>query len=240
MQTLPNMSSHRSAGIEWLNDSSNVCDLRLRRGILDTDGAPQDIRAITCFTPGTAIATQNGLVAVEALSVGDRVLTRDHGYQPIRWLGTRQLSCTKLPATPNSLPVLIRADALAPGRPERDMIVSPRHRVLTTDRRHLSLAGETEVLIEAGALVGQPGIMCVVPHNLTYIHVLFDQHEVILSDNLWSESFHLNRPTIDALLHEQNAAIKEVFPELESRPDASLQALARSCLTREAVLAHCA
>ncbi|MEO3416430.1 Hint domain-containing protein [Roseovarius sp. CAU 1744] len=239
MQTMPDMSRICSARDERPDHRNLAGNPYQQRDNCDTDGS-RDYRAITCFTPGTGIATQNGLIPVESLRVGDRVLTRDHGYQPLRWLGTRQISCTGLPITPNSLPVLIRADALAPGRPVRDMIVSPRHRVLTTDKKHLALTGETEVLIEAGALVGQPGIMCVVPHNLTYVHVLFDQHEVILSDNLWSESFHLNRPTIDALMHDQNVAIKQVFPQIETRPDAALQVLARATLTREAVLATCA
>lgn len=230
MSTICSLQDHRPQqhrGLSHLRQHDDMC-------------SEQDIRAITCFTPGTGIATQAGLAPVETLSVGDRILTRDHGYQPVRWVGKRQVSGARFPTTPNSLPVLIRADALGPGRPERDMIVSPRHRVLTTDRMHRSMTGETEVLIEAGALVGQPGIMCVVPHTLTYIHVLFDQHEVILSDNMWSESFHLNRKAIDALLHEQNTAIRDVFPAIGTEPDASLQVVARACLTRETVLAHCA
>lgn len=230
MSRICSLQDHRPPqhlGLGHLRQQNNMC-------------SGQDIRAITCFTPGTGIATRAGLAPVETLSIGDRVLTRDHGFQPVRWVGKRQVSCAKFPTTPNSLPVLIRADALGPGRPERDMIVSPRHRVLTTDRLHLSMTGESEALIEAGALVGQPGIMCVVPHQLTYVHVLFDQHEVILSDNTWSESFHLNRAAADALLHEQNKAVQDLFPELRTEPDASLQVAARACLTRESVLAHCA
>lgn len=193
----------------------------------------RDIQAITCFTPGTGIATLNGLKPVEDLNVGDRVLTRDRGFQSIRWVGQRHVSFGTLPNKPNSLPVLIRADALGPGKPERDIIVSPRHRVLTTDKKMLSFMGETEVLVEASALVGQPGVMCVIPHDLTYIHVLFDQHEVILSDNLWTESFYLGRPTVAALLKEQNSAIQEIFPQLASNPNSSPQKLARICISRE-------
>ncbi len=193
----------------------------------------RDIQAITCFTPGTAIATVNGLKRVEALEIGDRVLTRDRGFQPVRWLGQRRVSCKTIPAKPDNLPILIRAEALGPGTPERDIIVSPKHRLLTTDPLLLSGLGETEALVEARALVGRPGIMCVLPHLLTYIHVLFDQHEVILSDNMWSESFYLGRPTVDVLLREQNAAIQEIFPQLASDPTARLQTLARSCLTHD-------
>lgn len=169
--------------------------------------AHRSIQAITCFTPGTCIATRNGLKAVETLEPGDRVLTRDRGFQSVRWVGRRDVSFGATANKSNALPVLIRANALGPGRPERDVVVSPRHRILTTEKRLLSVMGEVEALVEASALVGQPGVMCVLPHQLTYIHLLFDQHEVILSDNLWSESFFLGRPTIAALLREQNTAI---------------------------------
>ena len=42
---------------------------------------------IPCFTPGTLIATANGLRPVESLEVGDLVPTRDSGMQRIRWTG---------------------------------------------------------------------------------------------------------------------------------------------------------
>ncbi|WP_334195331.1 Hint domain-containing protein, partial [Pararhodobacter sp.] len=44
-----------------------------------------------CFTPGTLIDTLRGRVAVEALVAGDKVLTRDHGYQELTWTGRRDL-----------------------------------------------------------------------------------------------------------------------------------------------------
>lgn len=47
---------------------------------------------VPCFTPGTRIATPRGECAVEALRVGDRVITRDNGLQEIRWIGQRTLS----------------------------------------------------------------------------------------------------------------------------------------------------
>lgn len=211
-----------------------------RRAAQAKSAIQQDVRAITCFTPGTRIATKTGLVPVEKITVGDRVLTRDCGFQPVRWVGQRTVGCTNLRSTSHALPVLIRADALGPGQPERDMIVSPRHRLLTTDIVHLDLAGESEALIEAGALVGRPGIMCVLPHELSYIHILFDHHEVVLSDNLWSESFHLSTPTVTALLKDQSTAIEEIFPRIKVRTQAPLQETARPCLSREDIFARCA
>uniref|UniRef100_UPI00178CEACB Hint domain-containing protein n=1 Tax=Falsirhodobacter sp. alg1 TaxID=1472418 RepID=UPI00178CEACB len=44
-------------------------------------------QASFCFTAGTSILTQDGLRSVEDLKVGDMVMTRDHGAQPLIWVG---------------------------------------------------------------------------------------------------------------------------------------------------------
>jgi len=75
-----------------------------------------------CFTAGTLIKTQSGEVLIEDLAKGDMVLTMDHGYQPIRWIGS-----SKRPATGNMAPILIRKGALGN---DRDLRVSPQHRML--------------------------------------------------------------------------------------------------------------
>lgn len=220
------------------NDADAV--IRLSKSAAREPAGHQDVSAITCFTPGTRLATQTGLKPVETIAIGDRILTRDCGFQSVRWVGHRTVACANLRSTSRALPILIRADALGPGCPERDMIVSPRHRILTTDIKHLDMTGETEALIEAAALVGQPGVMCVLPHELTYVHVLFDHHEVILSDNLWSESFQLNQPAITALRKDQSSVVAQIFPRIAQMTDAYLQDPARLCLTREDIALRCA
>jgi hypothetical protein len=113
---------------------------------------------IPCFTPGTRIATPRGEVAVEDLREGDRVITRDNGLQEIRWTGARSLGAGELMAAPNLRPVLIRAGALGHGLPERDMLVSPQHRLLLTSERAALYFGEREVLAAARHLTGMEGI----------------------------------------------------------------------------------
>lgn len=50
-----------------------------------------EIETIPCFMRGTTITTFNGEVMVELLQQGDLVLTRDHGFQPVRWIGKARL-----------------------------------------------------------------------------------------------------------------------------------------------------
>lgn len=199
--------------------------------------APNCGTAITCFTPDTAITTLNGKKNVWRLAAGDRVLTRDRGFQPVLWIGQRHLRAQDVA---EQAPVLIRAGSLGPGMPDRDMVISPHHRVLTTDRAALAQLGETEALIEAAALIGRPGISRVAPRRLTYIHVLLDQHEVIHSDNIWSESFHLSSATARALLNEHPFRDKPACSRIADAAGATPHALARACLTAQDWHALCA
>ena len=47
---------------------------------------------VMCFTAGTLIRTAEGLVPAEEITQGMLVWTKDDGYQPVRWIGTRQMS----------------------------------------------------------------------------------------------------------------------------------------------------
>lgn len=197
------------------------------------DSGPQVAKAVTCFTPGTLITTKGGRRAVESLRPGDRALTRDNGFQPVIWTG--QHVCNNLNQTCGRLatPVLIRADALAPGLPERDMLVSPQHRFLTTDPARLSGTGESEALIEAIALIGAPGIERATCESVTYIHILFEQHEIILSENAWSESFQLTQANARALAQDCQIKASPCFSDAD-HTGVTLQCPARTCLPNTA------
>lgn len=49
---------------------------------------------------------------------------------------------------------------------------------------------------------------------ITYCHILFDNHEVILAEGAWSESFHPGKEGMDGLGEETRAEVLRIFPEL--------------------------
>lgn len=169
---------------------------------------------IPCFTPGTLIDTLRGPTAIEEIRRGDLVLTRDHGYQPVRWIGRRDLSVADLVVNPRLCPVRVRAGALGPGMPARDMLLSPQHRILVTSAQAELLTGESEVLAAARYFVDRPGFERAGPCTVGYIHLMFDEHEIVRSDGIWSESFQPGRATVDALGREQRDELLALFPEL--------------------------
>jgi len=163
-----------------------------------------------CFTPGTMIRVPAGLVAVEDLRPGDLVDTMDHGPQVLRWTGQRDVDGRK-----DFAPVFIAAGALGN---TRDMLVSPEHRMLMTGWIAELHFGESEVLVAARHLVGLPGIAIQPVGHVTYVHLLFDRHEIIFAEDAPTESFHPGSWLLD---HDSalRTEVLAIFPELGDHPD---------------------
>ena len=192
---------------------------------------------IPCFTPGTVIATANGERLVEELREGDRIITRDNCLQKIRWVGRRDLSGRELLQVPHLKPVLIRAGSLGRGLPERDMVVSPNHRLLMQSDRSALYFADREVLAAAKHLTGLGGVDRVETSAISYIHFMFDQHEVVLSNGAWTESFQPGEQVLDGIGDAQRDEIFELFPELrEAEGIEAYQAARRSLKKHEARL----
>jgi Ca2+-binding RTX toxin-like protein len=170
---------------------------------------------VPCFTPGTLIDTDRGSLPVEALRPGDRVLTMDHGYQPVRWTGHRNVTAEELLRAPQLRPILISRDTFGPGLPERDLRVSPQHRLLLSGARAELVSGETEVLAPAVHLLGLPGVVQdAAAAGVRYIHILFDQHEIVRSDGLWTESFQPARAMLSGMDGAALTELLTLFPRL--------------------------
>ncbi|WP_309568111.1 Hint domain-containing protein [Psychromarinibacter sediminicola] len=185
-----------------------------------------------CFTPGTQIATARGAVAVEDLAPGDRVVTRDNGLQEVRWVGAKRMSGRDLLRRPHLRPVLIRQGALGNGQPAQDMLLSPNHRVLVASDQTQLYFEEREVLCSAKHLINNRGIQAVQTTGTTYVHFMFDRHEVVLSDGAWSESFQPGDHSLRGIGAAQRQEILELFPELRGKPGLEGFLAARRVLTR--------
>jgi hypothetical protein len=184
-----------------------------------------------CFTPGTVIATIRGAVRVEELKVGDKVVTRDNGLQPIRWIGSKHLGARALAENEHLRPVLVRKGALGGGLPERDMHLSPNHRVLVASGQTALYFEEREVLVAAKHLVNGRDVHEARTAGTTYIHFMFDHHEVVLSNGAWTESFQPGDYSLRGIGTAQRQEILELFPELRTPGGLSSYTAARRILT---------
>jgi len=171
----------------------NVIDLDPSDGDDGSDFIANDVEWVTyggtgetvqtpCFAAGTRVMTARGEVPVEALRAGDLVVTlgrRGAWLRPVRWIGRRRVDGRRHPRPEAVLPVRIRAGALGPGTPHRDLRVSPDHA--------LFLDG---VLVPAAALVdGETILQEAAGGPVTYYHVELDAHDLLLAEGAPAESW---------------------------------------------------
>ena len=134
-----------------------------------------------CFAPGTLIETADGPRPIEELEEGDLVRTRDAGLQPILWISRRVEQCR-----PDALPVRICKGALGN---DRDLIVSPQHRMLISGWRAEMVFGADEVFAAARHLRNGDTIHDLPCEEITYLHLLLPDHGVIYAEGIPTESF---------------------------------------------------
>ena len=133
----------------------------------------------TCFCPGTLILTEHGQVTVEALRIGDRVVTLHGGLEPVKWIGQRSYDGRFIAGKHLMLPICIQAGALGPDVPRRDLTVSPGHGVY--------LDG---VLVPAWRLVNGVSITQAQQVDaVSYFHIELEEHAILLAEGAPAESF---------------------------------------------------
>lgn len=171
-----------------------------------------------CFTRGTLIETPHGPRRIEDLRPGDAVLTRDAGVQRITWIGSRSVDMRGAAPDAPLRPIRLRAGSIAPGVPDRDMLVSPMHRILYDGPEAALFFGQDEVLVAARLLVNDETILRDQTPSVDYFHLLFDAHQVVSSHGLMSESFYPGGVGLTAFVAEQREEVFALFPELRSLP----------------------
>lgn len=173
----------------------------------DTGGEYLEAISALCFGRGVHIRTEAGDVLVENLHVGDLIATRDHGMQPLRWVGSR-----KIAAVGELAPIVISKGALGN---TRDLIVSPSHRMMLDDWRAEVMFGKQEVLVTARQLTCREDVNRREGGDVEYFHIMFDDHEIVYAEDAPSESFQPCAAAINSLEIEVRDEVLALFPELE-------------------------
>lgn len=149
-----------------------------------------------CLMQGTRVATAAGPVEVQNLRPGDLVQTVWNGLQPLRWIARVKL---------RAAPVVIGADALGPGLPGRDLVLSAQHRVLVGRVGVVLGLAPAQALCRLARIRRAPGkLRTNAPPGL--FHLLFDRHEVILAEGLAVESLLLAPGALEGMTQQDRAA----------------------------------
>lgn len=173
---------------------------------------------VVCFHADTLIETETGKICAGDLQVGDMVVTRDNGLQPIRWIGRRSISEAQLNAAPNLRPVRIRKNALGI-TPTADLMVSQQHRILCRSLIAQRMFNTDEVLVAAKHLLPLPGVEIADDLNeVTYVHFLFDDHQIVMSNDAETESLFTGPEALKTVGPKALDEIFAIFPELMNAP----------------------
>lgn len=216
--------------------------------VLNSDGIPvgtlsirsNDIVGVPCLARGTLIETDRGLLPVEELAPGMMVATRDHGLQPVRWIGSVALDGLRLQRHPNLRPIRIRAGALGHGLPAANTLMSPQHRVLIRSRIVQRMFDVPEVLVAAKQLLGMDGIEVAEDvGEVEYHHILFDRHEVITANGMLTESLFTGAEALKSLSAAAREEIFTLFPDLgEAAPAPGARPFVRGHRARKMAARH--
>ena len=161
---------------------------------------------VVCFAKGTRIVTPAGEIEVENLRAGDMVLAMRNGqagFEALRWVGFMDIAVPRNAVmAAKTAPILIKAGAIAPGMPARDLRVSPDH-AMEIDG-HLIPAKH---LVNGGSIIQE--IWC---RRVRYFHLELEAHGLLLSEGTWSESY-----LDDGNRHAfNNAALTGLFLDFEA------------------------
>jgi hypothetical protein len=140
----------------------------------------------------------------------------------VRWIGVREVDAIGAMA-----PIRIRAGTFGP---HETLLVSPQHRVLVRDSQAEMLFGESEVLVAAKDLVNGTSVRRVEGGKVTYVHILFDRHQVVWSAGLATESFLPGPQTTSLFDAAIVAEITAIFPQLDPSTGAGYGPSARRTL----------
>jgi hypothetical protein len=169
---------------------------------------------VPCLTEGTLITTDRGEVRVEDLRVGDKVLTRDHDFQPLKWIGARRLTGRYLLDNPHLRPVRIADEAFGDQMPSRETMVSPNTRLPVVEEGRGILKRDSEDLVAVKYMVNQGSIQQIDTIGTTYFLLMFEGHEFVAANGFWSECFHPGDYSQGARGNAQRSEIFEIFPDV--------------------------
>lgn len=157
-----------------------------------------------CLTSGSFVQTPGGPVLIDSLRAGDLVSTLDDGAQPILWISKRELSPAQLVMSPQHRPVLIAKDTWGA---TRNTLVSPQHCVLV--RPDLLMPAKKLIDVRCSRARVARGIW-----RVTYIHLLFQRHQVIWVNGMPSESLYPGPQGFKEMDAKQRAELLTFFPKI--------------------------
>ena len=180
--------------------------------------------AFSAFAHGSLVTTTRGPVAIEDLEPGMKLITREHGAQPVLWIGAMRLVPEAVASSAHDARMTrVMADAFGFTRPERDLMTGPGARILRKGR------GEEEpMLVPVRNMSDGVQVIDIVPPSPVMVHHLcLRRHSTILVNGLEMESFHPGAGFERNMGQNMLSLFLSLFPHIQKPEDFGRMAYAR-------------
>lgn len=145
-----------------------------------------DFPATGGFASSSVILTRRGERQVTELRPGDMIQTYDHGPQRLLAIGQRDYSAEDLLGNPALRPIRVEGTAYGV---LAQLDVAPLHRFLLRAEDTQAKNSRPSVLVRANDVPEDWTKRQAINRNgVSYYHLVFDRHEVVMAGGIWCES----------------------------------------------------
>lgn len=174
---------------------------------------------LTGISGDALLRTPCGPRRADAIRIGDLIVTRDHGLQPVRLIWQRTISATDFVAVPKNAPVTLHPRAIGPMMPQRSVTLGPASQVLVPGYQVACDEALKGGLIEARRIAGTSdlGFFDRDAQDVPLFNFVFDKHEVIVASGLAVTSFLPSGRMIEQLEDTIGHDLLRRFPVLKKK-----------------------
>jgi hypothetical protein len=173
---------------------------------------PEEIATLPALGGGTLIATDEGEMPIDWLRPGDKILTRDNGYQQLLWLGQHIVPRR----SPHELrPLRLESGQFGQDQPAQPLVITPGCPVLLAGAELELWFGESEMFARASDLIDEPPRA---PGRQAVYTLLFDVPEVVLAGGLWTGTVHADSTYLSLLPTGMRAIVAPYLLGLHLQP----------------------
>ncbi|MCR8825106.1 Hint domain-containing protein [Pseudosulfitobacter koreensis] len=203
---------------------------------------------LTSFGPGTMLHTTEGEVPIEWLDTGHKLLTLDHGAQPIVQINRIRLLRSDLRRHSELSPVVLPPDTFGPSIPGHHVRISPNSLVLYRSPRAELDFGSSEVLVSGNMLAEPMPLRRPGDTTFVYTQILMQRHELLSIEGMWVGSLFVadlnamdtekDDPLVAALGKTAMVAARPILTRTEARALLAQDLGGRSIQTRLDLSGH--
>ncbi|MFK7745394.1 MAG: Hint domain-containing protein [Roseobacter sp.] len=179
---------------------------------------PEFDQVFAAFAQGTLFQSDNGLVAVEDLQPGDRLMTASGQCEQVTWIGSCAFAASDMGARIHMTRIM--PDSFGMNRPESFVSLGPAARVLHTPPDMRNTASPSQMMSPAQRFVDGVNVIDVLPPTTVRLfHVGLRKHSALIAGGLEVESYFPEAAPLKNLSHTLRSVFISLFPHINDLGD---------------------